>query len=35
VLFLFIKLHQFAAADTQRVVIDTRAARWYEGVMPA
>jgi len=24
---LFVKLHQFTAADTQRVVIDTRAAR--------
>lgn len=31
---LFVKLHQFAAADTRRVVIDTRAARWYQGVVP-
>ena len=31
---LFVKLHQFTAADTQRVVIDTRAARWHQGVVP-
>jgi anti-sigma factor ChrR (cupin superfamily) len=31
---LFVKLHQFAAADTRRVVIDTRAVRWHQGVMP-
>ncbi len=31
---LFVKLHQFSAADAQRVVIDTRAARWHQGVMP-
>ncbi|MCC6697257.1 MAG: cupin domain-containing protein [Candidatus Hydrogenedentes bacterium] len=31
---LFLKLHQFAAADSLRVVIDTRTARWYQGVMP-
>ncbi len=30
---LFVKLHQFTAADTRRVVIDTRAARWHQGVM--
>lgn len=31
---LFVKLHQFAAADTRRVVIDTRAARWHQGLVP-
>ena len=31
---LFVKLDQFAAADTQRVVIDTRAARWHQGMVP-
>jgi anti-sigma factor ChrR (cupin superfamily) len=31
---LFVKLRQFAAADTQRVVIDTRAARWRQGLVP-
>lgn len=31
---LFVKLHQFTAADTAHVVIDTRAARWREGLMP-
>ncbi len=31
---LFVKLRQFNAADTERVVIDTRAARWHQGVMP-
>lgn len=30
---LFVKLQQFAAADTQRVVIDTRAARWRQGLV--
>jgi anti-sigma factor ChrR (cupin superfamily) len=31
---LFVKLHQFTAADTRRVVIDTHAARWREGLVP-
>jgi len=31
---LFVKLYQFTAADTQRVVIDTRAALWHQGVVP-
>jgi anti-sigma factor ChrR (cupin superfamily) len=31
---LFVKLHQFTAADTERVVIDTRAARWHQGLVP-
>ena len=31
---LFVKLQQFAEADTQRVVIDTRAARWRQGLVP-
>ncbi|MGH8707953.1 MAG: cupin domain-containing protein [Burkholderiales bacterium] len=31
---LFVKLNQFTAADTQRVVIDTRAARWRQGLVP-
>lgn len=31
---LFVKLHQFAVADTQRVVIDTRAACWHPGMVP-
>lgn len=30
----FVKLHQFAAADTQRVVIDSRAAPWHQGLVP-
>jgi anti-sigma factor ChrR (cupin superfamily) len=30
---LFIKLNQFTTADTQRVVIDTRAARWRQGLV--
>jgi len=30
---LFVKLHQFTAADTRRVVIDTRAARWRQGLV--
>ena len=31
---LFVKLNQFAAPDTQRVVIDTHAARWRQGLVP-
>ena len=31
---LFVKRRQLTAADTERVVIDTRAARWHQGVMP-
>ncbi len=31
---LFVKLHQFAAADTRRVVIDTRSAHWHQGLVP-
>jgi anti-sigma factor ChrR (cupin superfamily) len=31
---LFVKLHQFTPADAERVVIDTRAARWYQGLVP-
>jgi len=31
---LFVKVNQFTAADTQRVVIDTRSARWRQGVGP-
>jgi anti-sigma factor ChrR (cupin superfamily) len=31
---VFVKLHQFAATDTQRVLIDTRAARWRQGQVP-
>jgi anti-sigma factor ChrR (cupin superfamily) len=31
---LFVKLHQFAATDAQRVLIDTRAARWRQGMVP-
>ena len=31
---LFVKLHQFTAADTERVVIDTRIARWHQGMVP-
>jgi anti-sigma factor ChrR (cupin superfamily) len=31
---LFVKLHQFTAEDTQRVVIDTRAQRWRPGLVP-
>lgn len=31
---LFVKLHQFVATDTQRVVIDTRAAEWRPGLVP-
>ena len=28
---VFVKLHQFAATDTRRVLIDTRAAGWRPG----
>ena len=31
---LFVKLHQFTATDTQRVVIDTRATHWRQGLVP-
>lgn len=31
---LFVKLHQFAAEDTARVVIDTGAAAWRPGLVP-
>jgi anti-sigma factor ChrR (cupin superfamily) len=31
---LFVKRRQLSAADTERVVIDTRAARWYQGLVP-
>ena len=31
---LFVKLHAFSAADAERVVIDTRAARWHQGMVP-
>jgi anti-sigma factor ChrR (cupin superfamily) len=31
---LFVKLHQFATADTARVVIDAGAARWHQGLVP-
>jgi anti-sigma factor ChrR (cupin superfamily) len=31
---VFVKLHQFAATDTQRVLIDTRAADWRQGLVP-
>jgi anti-sigma factor ChrR (cupin superfamily) len=31
---LFLKLRQFTTADAERVVIDTRAARWYQGMVP-
>jgi anti-sigma factor ChrR (cupin superfamily) len=31
---LFVKLHQFTADDTQRVMIDTRSARWHPGMVP-
>jgi anti-sigma factor ChrR (cupin superfamily) len=30
---VFVKLHQFDAADTKRVVIDTRSARWRPGMV--
>ena len=30
---LFVKRHQFTTADTGRVVIDTRAARWHRGMV--
>jgi anti-sigma factor ChrR (cupin superfamily) len=31
---LFVKLRPFAAAHTMRVVVDTRTARWHEGLVP-
>lgn len=31
---LFVKLNQFAVGDAQRVVIDTSAARWSQGLVP-
>jgi anti-sigma factor ChrR (cupin superfamily) len=31
---VFVKLHQFAATDTQRVLVDTRAAGWRQGLVP-
>jgi anti-sigma factor ChrR (cupin superfamily) len=31
---VFVKLHQFAATDTQRALIDTRTARWRQGLVP-
>ena len=31
---LFVKLNQFVAADTKRVVIDPRATRWRPGLVP-
>lgn len=31
---LFVKLHQFAAADGARIVIDTRTAAWRDGPVP-
>jgi len=31
---VFVKLNQFTAGDTRRVVIDTRAARWRQGLVP-
>jgi anti-sigma factor ChrR (cupin superfamily) len=31
---LFVKLHQFAAADTERVVINTCAGHWLQGLVP-
>jgi anti-sigma factor ChrR (cupin superfamily) len=31
---LFVKLRLFAASDADRVVIDTRAARWHQGMVP-
>jgi anti-sigma factor ChrR (cupin superfamily) len=31
---LFVKLHQFVAADTEHVVIDTHAAQWRPGLVP-
>jgi anti-sigma factor ChrR (cupin superfamily) len=31
---LFVKRNQFAAADTRRVVVDTRRARWLRGLVP-
>src|ERR1700759_3828053 len=31
---LFVKLHQFTASDTERVVIETRTAPWHPGLVP-
>jgi len=31
---IFVKLHQFAADDTQQVIIDTNAAEWHQGLVP-
>jgi anti-sigma factor ChrR (cupin superfamily) len=31
---LFVKRHPFCAAEAERVVIDTRAARWHQGMVP-
>jgi anti-sigma factor ChrR (cupin superfamily) len=31
---LFVKLHQFTAADTRHVVVDTRSARWQPDAVP-
>jgi anti-sigma factor ChrR (cupin superfamily) len=31
---LFVKLHQFTAADAQHVVIETPTARWHDGSVP-
>jgi anti-sigma factor ChrR (cupin superfamily) len=31
---LFVKLHQFTADDTARVVIETRTAAWHQGLVP-
>ena len=31
---LFVKLHQFTAADARHVVLDTRAARWRQSQVP-
>lgn len=31
---LFVKRNQFSTADTERVVIDTRAELWHQGLMP-
>jgi len=31
---LFVKLHQFTAADTAHIVIDTRSAAWRDGPVP-
>lgn len=31
---IFVKLRQFSADDTERVVVDTRAAKWLPGLVP-